>query len=146
MVILLEFTSVWGNPMNNKHDKRRWTNRHQSVIGIFCYHHIGIFALTHLPWCHIYASLKWVIIGLDNGLSSIRLQAIIETSDDFYSITPQATDFQLDKITKLTNCLCRNIACHLYAILSKGTWVNSLPTDIYYRNNNVFCYVLWDIW
>ena len=29
------------------------------------------------PWCHIYAPVNRVSIGLDNGLSPIRRQAII---------------------------------------------------------------------
>ena len=40
-----------------------------------------------------------VIIGLDNGLSPVRPQAIIQTNDEFSSTTPLRTDF----IGKLTN-------------------------------------------
>ena len=36
--------------------------------------------LTHLPRCRIYASVNWVNIGSDNGLSPVRHQAITWTS------------------------------------------------------------------
>ena len=35
------------------------------------------YHLTDLPWFRIYASLSWVSIGPDNGLSPIRRHAII---------------------------------------------------------------------
>ena len=41
----------------------------------------------------MYAQLNWVIFGIDNGLLAVRRQAIIQTSDDFLSITSQGTDF-----------------------------------------------------
>ena len=41
--------------------------------------------LSHLPYCHIYASVNQVSIGSDNGLSPIRRQAIIETNAEILS-------------------------------------------------------------
>ena len=47
--------------------------------------------MTH--WCHIYASLKWVSIGSDNGLSPNRRQAIARTNADLLLIGPLGTNF-----------------------------------------------------
>ena len=47
---------------------------------------------SYLPLCLIYASLNWIIIGSDNGLSPVRRQAIIYTKDDIVPISPQGTD------------------------------------------------------
>ena len=47
--------------------------------------------LTHLP--HIYASVKWVSIDSDNGLSPGRCQPIIWTNTDILSIRTQGTYF-----------------------------------------------------
>ena len=33
-----------------------------------------------IPKCYLYGSLNWVIIGLDDGLLSVRCQAIIYTN------------------------------------------------------------------
>ena len=44
--------------------------------------------LTHLPLCHIYASVKWVSIGSDNGLSPVRRQAIFWTNAGILLIGP----------------------------------------------------------
>ena len=44
-------------------DKQRFLNRAR--------------VLTHLPLCRIHASVNWIIIGLDYGLSPGRRQAII---------------------------------------------------------------------
>ena len=43
-------------------------------------------------WC-IYASVDWIIIGSDNGLSLIKHQAIIWTNYDILQIRPKATRF-----------------------------------------------------
>ena len=57
--------------------------------------------------CCIYAPLNWIIIGSDNGLASIRHQ-VINNNENFTSITPQGTDFNGKKKSKLTNFLWRN--------------------------------------
>ena len=50
------------------------------------------------PSCRIYASLDWIIIGFNNGLSPVQRQAIIKTNDVFSSITPQVTGFNENNI------------------------------------------------
>ena len=49
--------------------------------------------LTHLPLCHIYASLDWVSIGSVNGLSPVRHIAITWTNADLLSIGSLGTTF-----------------------------------------------------
>ena len=51
--------------------------------------------LTHLPQyrIHVYASVNRVGIGSDNGLSSIRRHAIIQTNAGLLSIEPLRTNF-----------------------------------------------------
>ena len=50
--------------------------------------------LTHFPLLpHIYASVNWVSIGSDNGLSPSRRQAITWTNADLLSIGPLGTNF-----------------------------------------------------
>ena len=48
---------------------------------------------TILHYIRIYASLSWVIIGSDNGLSPVRRQAIIWTNAGILSIEPLGTNF-----------------------------------------------------
>ena len=48
---------------------------------------------THLPKCHIYASVTWVSIGSGNGLSPVRRQAITWATADLLSIEPLGTNF-----------------------------------------------------
>ena len=52
--------------------------------------------------CRIYASVNRVSIGWDNGLSSIRHQAIISTNADLLSIGPMGTNFS-DILIKIHN-------------------------------------------
>ena len=47
--------------------------------------------LTHLP--RIYASVNWVSIGSNNGLSPDRRQAIIWTNAGILLIAPLVTNF-----------------------------------------------------
>ena len=57
--------------------------------------HFGNKALLQLieaEW-RIYASLNWVIIGSDNGLSPVRRQAIIWTNVGILLIWPLGTNF-----------------------------------------------------
>ena len=57
-------------------------------------HSIVSQPLTH--WCRwrIYASLNWVTLGSDNGLSPIRRHAIIWTNDGMSLIGPLGTHFK----------------------------------------------------
>ena len=48
--------------------------------------------LIEAQW-RIYASLNWVIIGSDNGLSPVRRQAIIWTNAGILLIGPLGTNF-----------------------------------------------------
>ena len=59
--------------------------------------------LTHLPMCHIFASVNWVDIGSDNGLSPIRHQAIIWSNSEILSVGPLGTNLSeiLIKIQKI---------------------------------------------
>ena len=45
------------------------------------------------PLCRIYATVNWVSIGSDNGLSPVRRQAITWTNADLLSIGPFRTNF-----------------------------------------------------
>ena len=49
--------------------------------------------LTHLPLCRIYASVNWVSISSDNGLSPDRRQAIIWTNAGILITGPLGTNF-----------------------------------------------------
>ena len=75
-------------------DIRRSVQTHQySPFNLLC--HIpqaNTFNSSPLSGC-MCPSLGWVIIGSDNGLSPVQRQVIIETNDDFSSITPRGTDF-----------------------------------------------------
>ena len=48
--------------------------------------------LTHLPYCRIYASVNWISIGSDNGLSPDRRQAIIWNNAAILLIAPLGTN------------------------------------------------------
>ena len=50
-------------------------------------------ALTHLPYCRIYALVNYVSIGSDNGLPPERRQTIIWSSADILSIIHQGIYF-----------------------------------------------------
>ena len=53
-----------------------------------------LYSLTHWGRVkYIYASLNWVIIGSDNGLSPVRRQAIIWTKAGILLIWPLGTNF-----------------------------------------------------
>ena len=59
-----------------------------TALDIICLH-----ALTHFPWCRIYASVNRVSIGSDNGLSPARRQAITWNNAGLLSIAPLRTSF-----------------------------------------------------
>ena len=61
----------------------RWTNVETLDIS---------YELIEAEW-RIYASLNWVIIGSDNGLSPVRRQAIIWTNAGILLIGPLGTSF-----------------------------------------------------
>ena len=52
----------------------------------------AIKQLTHLPQCHIYASVNWVSVGSDNGLAPGRREAIVKTSAGILLIGPLETN------------------------------------------------------
>ena len=77
------------------------------------------------PPCRIYASLNPVSIGSDNGLSSIRHQAIIQTKAGLLSIGPLATNFseiliKIQKFHSRTEHALENIVWEMAVILSRG--------------------------
>ena len=80
--------------------------------------------LTHLPPSAVRASVIWVRIGSDNGLSPIRRQVIIKTNTGLLSIGPLGTNFSeiLKQNTKLFihENVSENIAYEMAAILSRG--------------------------
>ena len=53
---------------------------------------VKIFQLIEAKW-HIHASLNWVIIGSNNGLSPVQRQAIIWTNAGILLIGPLDTNF-----------------------------------------------------
>ena len=71
-------------------------------------------------WCHIYASVKRVSIGSDNGLAPIRRQAIIETDAGILSIWLSRINFNdiLNKIKKrfIHENASENNVCEIAAI------------------------------
>ena len=69
-----------------------------------------------LLWCCIYASLNWVIIGLNNGLFLVWHAAIIYTSIDFSSIKLRGTGFN-EKIIKTNQFSLTKLHLKLSVIL-----------------------------
>ena len=68
-------------------------------------------ALTHLPWCRIYASVKWVHIGPDNGLAPNRHQAIIWINAGLLSNGTSGRNFseissEIHTFSFTTNVIC----------------------------------------
>ena len=65
---------------------------------------ISTGSIIHLisPQCRIYASVNWVSIGSDNGLSPIQPQAIIYTYVGSLSIGPLGTNFN-EIVIKIQN-------------------------------------------
>ena len=55
---------------------------------------------TPTPQCRIYASVNWVSVGSDNGLSLVRRQAITWTNAGSLSIEPLGTNFSEIRIEK----------------------------------------------
>ena len=57
---------------------RQWMNQETVVMGADNTGHIlHTMCSTHLPKCHICASVNWISTSANNGLSHIRRQAII---------------------------------------------------------------------
>ena len=92
--------------------------------------------LTHLPLApHIYASVNWVCIGSDNGLSPVRRQAITWTNTDLLSIGALGTNLNEIRI-KIQNFSFMKMHLKLSsakpaAILSRGRWVKPALTPLY---------------
>ena len=68
--------------------------------------------LTHLPMYRIYASVNWVSIGSDNGLSPIQRQAIIWTYIGLLSIEPLWTNLSEISIKLLNSHALKRIWKH----------------------------------
>ena len=87
------------------------------------------FWLIEAEW-RIYASLNWVIIGSDNGLSPVRRQAIIWTNAGILLIGPLGTTQW--KFHRNWNIFIQVIAfknvCKMASILSQPQWVNGMNT------------------
>ena len=82
-------------------------------------------ANDRIPEWSKYASLKWPIIGLYNGLSPIRRQTIVETNDNVSSITSEGTIFNRKIVETSQDLLKKNVreitVCNFGAMLSAGT-------------------------
>ena len=85
--------------------------------------------LIEAEW-RIYASLNWVIIGSDNGLSPVRHQAIIWTNAGILLIGPLGTNFgeiliriQTFSFKKLH--LKRRLQNDVYFVSASMSWVNN---------------------
>ena len=69
--------------------------------------------LPYLPQWHKYASMNWVSIGSDKGLSLIRCQAITWTNAHLLSIGPLRTNFsEIWKLFIQENAF-ENIVCEM---------------------------------
>ena len=79
------------------HQEQKWTSKSQNARKPQWWRHPWMPAealSTHLPLVpHIYASVNWVNIVSDNGLSPGRRQAIIWNNADILSIRPPGTHF-----------------------------------------------------
>ena len=75
--------------------------------------------LTHLPQCSVYASLIWVIIGSDNGLSSVRRETITWTNTDLFPNGQLGTNFNEIRI-KIQNISIMKL--HLKIYISAINW------------------------
>ena len=114
-------------------------------------------SLTHLPQCRIYASLNWVSIGSDNGMSPVRRQAITWTNADLLSIGLLGTYFSEIWIGILSfsfkKMQLKMSSAKIAAILSTGRWVKDqgwpVPTTVSIRsdlNFNIWLYIpTWQI-
>ena len=76
------------------------------------------------------ASLNWVIIGSDNGLSPVRRQAIIWTNARKLLIGPLETNFSeiligIQTFSFKKEIAFENVVCKMASILSRPQWVNS---------------------
>ena len=84
--------------------------------------------LTGAEW-RIYASVKYAIIGSDNGLSLVRRQVIIWTTDGLLSVGPLGNKHQWN-LNKNSSVLideneCGNVVCKMACFLSRLQCVNS---------------------
>ena len=100
--------------------------------------------LTHLPLVpHIYASVNWVRIGSDNGLSPVRRQAITWTNADLLSFGPWGTNFSGIRIEIHFSFMKTHLKMSSFkmaAILSRSQWVNVMRSV---QNIGICCQCLW---
>ena len=115
------------------HQAITWTN-------ILAYHQWNpvVFIWGQFYWkCSQYKSsesLKWVIIGWNNGFSPVWCWAIIHST----SITPQGTDIN-EKILKLTNFHWQNFPWILSSVIflqfcSQGDYLTNSSSSWYFIN------------
>ena len=83
-------------------------------------------SLTHLSLVlHIYIEVNLVSIGLDNGLSPIRHQAIIWTNATLLFLRNKLQwNFNQNIKLFIHENASENIVCEMAAILPRGRWVN----------------------
>ena len=92
-----------------------------------------VMIFTHLPQCHIYASMNWASISLGNGLSPVRCQAITWTKAGLLSIGLLRTNFSQN--SKPIFIISIPVNAKRVAILSKGRWVKWLVVTGHTFNN-----------
>ena len=122
----------WPRDEKKTGHQQLWFLSNNPEISQFKYHKNY---LIEAEW-RIYASLNWVIIGSDNGLSIVRRQAIIWTNAGILLIGPLGTKFTEISIGiqnfHSRNCIWKR---HLQngVILSRPQWVKDILEWIYTR-------------
>ena len=71
--------------------RQSYTASIHTSLSLYIYIHTII--LSNLPCCRIFASMNWIGIGSNNGLSPVRRQVITLTNTDSLSIEPSGTNF-----------------------------------------------------
>ena len=84
------------------------------------------------------ASVNWVSIGSDNGLSPVWLQAITWTNNGLLSIGNLGTNFseiwiKIHNFSFMKNAF-EYVVCEMVAILSRGRWINTLRLVMHYAS------------
>ena len=82
-----------------------------------------------LPWCCIYASVNWVRIGSDNGLSPVQPAPSHYLNQCWVIVSwtlRNKLQWNFNRNTKLFiyENVSENIICEMAAIFSRGRWVN----------------------
>ena len=105
--------------------------------------HLASMSWFIFPWCHIYTSVNWVIIGLDNGLWPGLWPAIIWTNAGISSIWTLRNKLQWNfnwySWFFIQRCVYENVVCEMVAVLSREKWVEIIRC---YQHNNGHCPIL----